>query len=119
MFVPPLRLLSKQTAGASRGLKENIDVAIKQLSALATDLDSKKTGGVTDNPKEESTVEMDQSWGRADRALAQWHQVQAKGDWQNKETAKAGYEMKAAALNLEESADWAGGEGQNGRFRSC
>jgi hypothetical protein len=200
-------LLSKQTAGTSPGLKQNIDVAMKQLTALATDLDSKKTVGVkrfdaviatahradlatdwlemdesswypyieepnrhfrnaheaflakdydkaaeetrkgeafvkleasrasgdakqsldssaqelenlavdmTDNRSKKSTVEMDQSWGRADRALAQAHQVQAKRDWQKKETAKAGYEMKAAALNLEESADWAGSEAKTG-----
>ena len=200
-------LLSKQTSGTSRGLKENIDVAMKQLSALATDLDSKKTVGVkrfdaviatayradlatgwlvvdesswypyigepnrhfqnahqaflakdygkaaqeirkgeafvqleasrasgdvkqsldssaqeleklsldmTPNWRAKSIVAMDQSWGRADRALAQSHQVQAKEDWQKKETTKAGYEMKAAALNLEESADWAGGEAKTG-----
>jgi len=200
-------LLSKQTSGTSPGLKENIDVAMKQLNALAADLDSKKTVGVkqfdaviatahradlaTDwlvvdesswypyieepnrhfqnaqeaflakdydkaaqeirkgeafvtleasrasgdakqslnssaqeleklavdmapNWRVKSIVEMDQSWGRADRALAQSHQVQAKGDWQKKETAKAGYEIRAAALNLEESADWAGGEAKTG-----
>ena len=192
-------LLSKQTSGTSPGLKENIEVAMKQLNALATDLDSKKTVGVkrfdaviatahradlatdwlvvdesswypyidepnrhfqnahaafiakdydkaaeeirkgeafvqleasrasgdvkqsldssaheleklavdmTDNRRQKSTVAMDQSWGRADRALAQSHQVQAKRDWQKKETAKTGYEMKAAALNLDESAGW-------------
>jgi hypothetical protein len=200
-------LLSKQTSGASQGSKENIDVAMKQLNALATDLDGKRTVAVNrfdaviatahradlatdwlvvdesswypyieepnrhfhnahdaflakDYPKaaeeirkgeafvqleasrasgdvkqsldssareleklsldmapnwrEKSIIEMDQSWGRADRALAQSHQVQAKGDWQKKETAKAGYEMKAAALNLEESARWAGGEAKTG-----
>jgi hypothetical protein len=200
-------LLSKQTSGTSRGLKETIDVAMKQLNALATDLDNKKTVGVkrfdaviatahradlaTDwlvvdesswypyidepnrhfrnaheaflakdydkaaeeirkgeafvqleasrasgdvkqsldssaqeleklsldmapNWRVKSIVEMDQSWGRAHRALAQSHQVQAKEDWQKKETAKAGYEMKAAALNLEESADWAGSEAKTG-----
>jgi hypothetical protein len=196
-------LLSQETSGVSRGLKENIDVAMTQLSALATDLDSKKTVGVkrfdaviatahradlasgwmvvdesswypyieepnrhfqnahtaflakdydkaareirkgeafvtleasrasgdvkralnlsaqeldklagdmTNNRRERSIVEADQSFGRADRALAQSHQVQAKASWQKKETAKAGYEMKAAALNLEESAEWAGRE---------
>jgi len=200
-------LLSKQTSGTSRGLKETIDAAMKHLNALATDLDNKKTVGVkrfdaviamahhadlaTDwlvvdesswypyidepnrhfrnaheafvakdydkaaeeirkgeafvqleasrasgdvkqsldssaqeleklsldmapNWRVKSIVEMDQSWGRADRALAQSHQVQAKEDWQKKETAKAGYEMKAAALNLEESADWAGSEAKTG-----
>jgi hypothetical protein len=200
-------LLSKQTSGTSRGLKETIDLAMKQLNALATDLDSKKTVGVkrfdaviatahradlasdwlvvdesswypyieepnrhfrnaheafvakdydkaaaeirkgeafiqleasrasgdvkqsldssaqeleklsldmAPNWRVKNIVEMDQSWGRADRALAQSHQVQAKEDWQKKETAKAGYEMKAAALDLEESADWAGGQAKTG-----
>lgn len=206
-FRATAELLSKQTSGVSGGSKENIDVAMKQLNALATELDSKKTVGVkrfdsviatahradlatdwlvvdesswypyieepnrhfrnahaaflakdydkaaqeirkgeayvtleasrasgdakhsldssaqeleklavdmTGNRREKSTVAMDQSWGRADRALAQSHQLQAKGDWQKKESAKAGYEMKAAALNLEESADWAGGEAKTG-----
>jgi hypothetical protein len=200
-------LLSKQTSGASPGLKENIDAAMKQLNALATDLDGKKTVGVkrfdaviaaahradlaTDwlvvdesswypyieepnrhfqdahdaflaknydeaaveirkgeafvrleasrangdvqqslnssaqeleklaldmapNWREQRIVEMDQSWGRADRALAQSHQVQAKEDWRKRETAKAGDEMKAAALNLEESAHWTGCEARTG-----
>jgi hypothetical protein len=200
-------LLSKETSGASRGLKESSDMAMKQLNALASDLDSKKTVGVkrfdaviamahradlatdwlvvdesswypyieepnrhfqnahdaflakdydkaaqeirkgeafvqleasrasgdvkhsldssaqeleklavdmTNNRREKSTVEMDQSWGRADRALAQSHQVRAKESWEKKETAKAGYEMKAAALNLEESAGWAGSEAKPG-----
>ena len=35
-------LLSKETSGASRGLKEHIDVAMKQLSALAADLEVKR-----------------------------------------------------------------------------
>jgi len=196
-------LLSKQTSGASRELKENIDVATKRLSELATDLDSKKTVGVKrfdeviatahradlasgwmvvdesswypyieepnrhfrnaheaflakdydraaqetrkaeafvtleagrasgdvkyalnlsaqeldklaadmkNNRRERSIVEADQSFGRADRALAQSHQVRAKASWRKKETTKAGYEMKAAALSLEESAEWAGRE---------
>jgi len=200
-------LLSKETPGASRGLNENIDVAMKQLNALASDLDSKKTVGakrfdaviamahradresdwlvvdesswypyieepdrhfqsahqallkkdyekaaeeirkgeaflkleatrasgdvkhsldssaqeleklavdMTDNRREKSIVEADQSFGRADRALARSHQVKAKESWEKKETAQASYEMKAAALNLEQSAGWAGGEAETG-----
>jgi len=201
------KLLSKETSSVSSGLKENIDAATKQLSELATDLDSRKTVGVkrfdavigtahradlatdwvvvdqsswypyieepdrhfrnahqsllgkdgekaaqeirkgeafvkleasrargdvqhslnlsaqeleklaadmTNNRRERSIVEADQSFGRADRALAQSHQVRAKGSWQKKDTAKTGYEMKAAALNLKESSGWAGSETKPG-----
>jgi hypothetical protein len=95
-----------EASRASGDVKQSLNSSAQELEKLAVDM--------TDNRKEKSTVEMDQSWGRADRALAQSHQVQAKGDWQKKETAQAGYEMKAAALNLEESAAWAGSEAKTG-----
>ena len=95
-----------EASRASGDVKQSLDSSAQELEKLSLDM--------APNWREKSIVEMDQSWGRADRALAQSHQVQAKGDWQKKETAKAGYEMKAAALNLEESADWAGGEAKTG-----
>src|SRR5208282_6324160 len=58
-------LLSKQTSGTSPGLKENIDVAMKQLNALATDLDSKKTVGVK----------------RFDAVIAAAHRADLATDW--------------------------------------
>ena len=58
-------LLSKETSGASPGLKENIDVAMKQLSALAADLDSKKT------------VEAK----RLDAVIAAAHRADLDSDW--------------------------------------
>ena len=193
-------LLSTETSGASRGLKENIDVAMKQLSALAADLDSKQTveakrfdaviaaahhadldsdwlvldesswypyvdepdlhfknahqsflaknydkaaeeirkgeafvklearrsSGDVKNSLNSSAVELgkvaadtkkgtvksvregDEAFARADRALAQSHQMKAKESWAKKETVKTGYEMKAGARLLEQSAAWAG-----------
>ncbi|MGD1094765.1 MAG: hypothetical protein ABSB35_22575 [Bryobacteraceae bacterium] len=199
-------LLSKETTEASRGAKENIDVTMKQLSALAADLDSKKTvelkrfdaviatahradlerdwlvldesswypyieepdrhfqnahqallakdyekaaqevrkgeafvkleasrasGDVklslTSSAQElanlaaatrkgtvKNVAEADNIFERADHALAQSHQVKAKESWAKKETVKAGYEMEAAALLLEQSAGWAGSEAKSG-----
>ncbi len=199
-------LLSRETSGASQGLKENIDAAMKRLSALAADLDSKKTvepkrfdaviasahradldsdwlvvdesswypyieepdrhfqdahrsflakdyakaaeeirkgeafvklesrrstGDVkhalnssaqeldqlaidTKNGTVKSVREGDNAFEHADRALAQSHEIKAKESWAKKETAKTGYEMKAAALSLEQSAAWAGSEAKSG-----
>jgi len=95
-----------EASRATGDVKQSLDSSAQELEKLALDM--------APNWRGKSIVEMDQSWGRADRALAQSHQVQAKEDWQKKETAKAGYEMKAAALNLEESAGWAGGEVKTG-----
>jgi hypothetical protein len=199
-------LLSKETPGSTRELKENIDVAMKQLSALAADLDSKKTVEVkrfdavvatahradldhdwlvldesswypyieepdrhfqnahqslvakdyakaaqeirkgeafvkleasrasgdvkpllnssaqeleklavdTKRGTVKDVAEADDTFRRADHALAQSHQVKAKESWAKKETVRAGYEMKAAALLLEQSAGWAGSEAKSG-----
>jgi len=199
-------LLSKETPGGSRRSKEHIDIAMKQLSALAADLDSKKTveakrfdaviaaahradldsdwlvldesswypyvdepdlhfqnahqsflaknydqaaeeirkgeafvklearrssGDVkqslnssaeelgklaTDTKKGtvKSVREGDNAFASADRALAQSHQIKAKESWAKKETVKTGYEMKAGARLLEQSAAWAGSEAKSG-----
>jgi len=199
-------LLSKETSGASRGGKEDIDVTMKQLSALAADLDARKVIEVRrfdaviaaahradlerdwlvldetswypyiaepdrhfqnahqaflakdyekaaqEIRKGEAYVkleagrasgdvnrslnssaqeleklavdmqkkgannlgEMDNTFRRADRALAQSHQIKAKERWSKKETVRAGYEMKAGALLLEQSAEWAGSEAKSG-----
>jgi len=199
-------LLSKRTSDASRGAKENIDVTMKQLSALAADLDGRKaievkrfdaviaaahradlerdwvvldetswypyiaepdrhfqnahqaflakdyekaaqeirkgeaymkleagraSGDVNHSLNSSAQEleklavdmrrkaannlsEMDNSFRRADRALAQSHQIKAKESWSKKETVRAGYEMKAGALLLEQSADWAGSEAKSG-----
>jgi hypothetical protein len=94
--------VNMEASRASGDVKQSLDSSAQELERLAVDL--------TDNRREKSTVKMDQSWGRADRALARSHQVQAKASWRKKETAKAGYEMRAAAVNLDESAGWAGSE---------
>jgi hypothetical protein len=199
-------VLSKETSGTSPGRKENIDVTMKQLSALAADLDSKKTVEVKRFDAVIATVhraDLDRDWvvldesswypyieepdrhfqnahmaflakdyekaaqeirkgeafvkleasrasgevkpslnssaqelaklavaarkgtvknvadadnifERADHALAQSYQAKAKESWAKKETAKAGYEMKAAALLLDQSAGWAGSEAKSG-----
>ena len=195
-------LLSKETSGVSPGLKRNVDVTMKQLNALAADLDSGKTieakrfdaviatahradldrdwlvldesswypyieepdrhfqnahrsflahdyqqaaqeirkgeayvkleasrasgdvkqslsslaqelGKLADDTKRgtvKDVGEADDSFRRADSALAQSHQIEAKESWAKKETVQAGYEMKAGALLLEQSAGWGGGE---------
>ncbi len=199
-------LLSKETPGASQRLKENIDVTVEQLNALAADLDTKKTVGVkrfdaviakahradldcdwlvidesswypyiqkpdrhfqnahqslltkdyakaaqeirkgeafvkleasrgsggvkpslnssaqeleklaidTQSGAVKDVAEADNTFGRADQPLAQSHQAKAKESWAKKETVRTGYEMKAAALLLDQSADWVGNEAKTG-----
>jgi hypothetical protein len=92
----------KLEAGRTSGdVKHSLDSSAQELEKLAVDT---QKGTMTDVAKADTIFE------RADRALAQSHQIKAKESWAKKETVKAGYEMKAGALFLEQSADWTGSE---------
>ena len=90
---------------ASGDAKHSLNSSAQELDQLAVDT---KKGTV------KSVREADNAFERADRALAQSHEIKAKESWAKKETAKTGYEMKAAALSLEQSAAWAGSEAKSG-----
>jgi hypothetical protein len=90
-----------EASRASGEGKSSLNSSAQELDKLAVDT---KKG--TANAVRES----DNAFARADRALAQSHQIKAKESWAKKETVKAGYEMKAAALSLEQSAAWTAGE---------
>ena len=85
--------------------KHSLNSSAQELDKLAADT---KKGTV------KSVREGDDAFARADRALAQSHQMKAKESWAKKETVKTGYEMKAGARLLEQSAAWAGSEAKSG-----
>jgi hypothetical protein len=90
-----------EASRASGDVKPSLNSSVQELEKLAVDA---RRGTVKD------VAEADNTFRRADHALAQSHQVKAKESWAKKESVRAGYEMKAAALLLEQSADWAGSE---------
>lgn len=96
----------KLEAGRASGdVNHSLNSSAQELEKLAVDMRRKAANNLS---------EMDNSFRRADRALAQSHQIKAKESWSKKETVRAGYEMKAGALLLEQSADWAGTEAKSG-----
>jgi len=90
---------------SSGDVKYSLNSSAQELGKLAVDT---KKGTV------KSVQEGDGAFARADRALAQSHQVKAKESWAKKETVKTGHEMKAGARLLEQSAAWAGSEANAG-----
>ena len=87
-------LLSKETSGASRGGKENIDVTMKQLSALAADLDGRKVIEVK----------------RFDAVIAAAHRADLERDWPRRPWEACGTSgMKVlvnGGINLSELDGW-------------
>lgn len=57
---------------------------------------------------------MEQTFASAKHALALAHRAQATESWARKEYDKAGYELKAAAHDLESAAGWVGREAKAG-----
>lgn len=90
---------------SSGDVKHSLNSSAQELDQLAVDT---KKGAV------KSVREGDNAFERADRALAQSHEIKAKESWAKRETAQTGYEMKAAALSLVQSAAWAGSEAKSG-----
>lgn len=90
---------------ASADAKQALNASAHELERLADDI---AKNGVKDVEALENT------FARADQALAQSHRVKAAESWAKKEPAKTGYELKAAARYLEQGAAWVGTETQAG-----
>lgn len=97
-----LRLEADRVTGDA---KQALDGAVAKLDTLAASVEK---GAVNDERL------MDKVFANASHALALAHRTEAAESWAHKEYGKAGYEFKAAAQGLENSADWVGGEAKAG-----
>ena len=93
-----LRLESARAVG---DVKKELDAADAQLEKMASGLER---GAV------QTEKQMDQVFADADHALALAHRAKAAESWTAKTYDQAGYELKAAAQDLESAAAWTGTE---------
>lgn len=85
--------------------KQALDNSEAELGKLATSVEK---GAVKDKKV------MDKAFANANHALALAHRTQAAESWARKENNQAGYELKAAAHDLESAAGWVGAEAKAG-----
>lgn len=100
-----MRVEATRVTGNAR---QELNSSVAELDKLA---DSVEKGAV----KDEKSMEMD--FARANHALALAHRAEAAESWTRKEYNKAGYELKAAARDLENAAGWAGADAKAGASR--
>lgn len=90
-----------EAARATRATKARLDSVSAELEHTAQSLDK----GVS-----RTTQDLDQTFARASHALAVAQRAQAAESWAHKAYSEAGYELKAAAHELENAAAWTGNE---------
>ncbi|MDD5404896.1 MAG: hypothetical protein PHZ14_10225 [Sulfuricella sp.] len=100
-----LRLESVRATGDTR---QALNSSVAELDKLAV---SMKNGTLKDEKL------MDQGFARASHALALAHRAEAAESWSGKAYNKVGYELKAAAHDLESAAGWTGAEAKAGASR--
>ena len=96
-----IRLEAARTTGDVKLALEN---SVTELDKLAAAVEK---GSVKDEKV------MDTAFSKANHALAMAHRAKAGESWSLKEYNEAGYELKAAAHDLESSASWAGQEAKS------
>jgi len=97
-----MRLESGRVTGDAR---QALDRSVAELDKLAASVEK---GTVKDEKS------MGKDFARANHALALAHRAEAAESWARKEYDKTGYELKAAAHDLESAAGWAGAEAKAG-----
>jgi len=97
-----MRLEARRVTGNAR---QELNSSVTELDKLAAAVEK---GAVKDEKS------MDEDFARANHALALAHRAEAAESWTRKEYNKAGYELKAAARDLESAAGWAGAQAKAG-----
>jgi hypothetical protein len=97
-----MRLEASRATGNTR---QELNSSVAELDKLAASVEK---GAVKDDKL------MDKDFARANHALAVAHRAEAAESWTRKEYDKAGYELKAAARDLESAAGWAGTKAKAG-----
>ena len=85
--------------------------AKKGLDAASAELE--KTARALDKGALKAEKDMDKSFADANHALALAHRAKAAESWAHKAYDQVGYELKAAAQDLESAAAWTGAEAKS------
>lgn len=97
--------LKKESERAAGEAKETLTASADETEKLAEEVEK---GTVT------SVKKLDESFARADHALARYHYANASESWARRETAKAGHEIKEATAYLERGLGWTGQKIESG-----
>lgn len=85
--------------------KKALMVSARELERLADDVEK---GTVT------SAKKLDETFARADHALARHHLAKATNAWAKRENAKTGEALRSAGVYLEHGLEWTGGKVESG-----
>jgi flagellar biosynthesis GTPase FlhF len=91
--------LDKEEAKAAGESKRDLAGSAQDLRRLAETVEKKAV---------KSEKELDESFARAEYALARQYHTEASESWAKKEASQAGVRLKAAAGHLENALAWAG-----------
>ncbi|TAK09156.1 hypothetical protein EPO44_01635 [bacterium] len=97
--------LKSEAERATGETKEALTASVSELEKLADDLEK---GTVT------SVKTLDETFARADHALAEHHYAKASESWAKRETVRAGEDLKAAGVYLEHGLAWSGQKVESG-----
>jgi hypothetical protein len=93
--------LKKEETRAAGESKRDLAGSAQDLRKLAERVDKKTV---------KSESELNESFARAEYALARQYHIEASESWAKKETSKTGVRLKAAAGHLDNALVWAGGQ---------
>ena len=92
--------LMGESAKAAGEAKQDLIQSAQNLDKLADGVEKKAIS---------SEKDLDESFTRAEYALARYYQSKASEAWASKEVSEAGLYLKAAGVQLEDAFTWAGG----------
>jgi hypothetical protein len=88
-----------ESAKAAGEAKQDLIQSAQNLNKLADSVEKKAVS---------SEKDLDESFTRAEYALARYYQLKASEAWSRKEVSEAGLYLKAAGIQLEDAFTWAG-----------
>jgi hypothetical protein len=92
--------LMGESVKAAGEAKQDLIQSAQNLDKLADGVEKKAIG---------SEKDLDESFTRAEYALARYYQSKASEAWEKEEVSEAGLYLKAAGMQLEDAFTWAGG----------
>ena len=92
--------LKSESVKAAGEAKQDLVQSAQDLDKLANGVEKKAISSEND---------LDESFTRAEYALARYYQSKASEAWEKEEVSEAGLYLKAAGMQLEDAFSWAGG----------
>lgn len=97
--------LATEAQHATGETKKGLEASARELERLANDVEK---GTVS------SVKKLDETFARADHALARYHLAQATNAWAKRENAKTGEALRSASTYLEHGLAWTGRKAETG-----